>query len=64
MAERGWICPVLLAAAVRDRARDTRKAARRIVTRSRELNDAADVLMHELRALREIAGRVPPRSRN
>ncbi len=58
----------MLPATVRHRARETREAALRLVKRSRELFDRADLLMRELevalRALREAAVREPPRSNN
>ena len=53
---------------VRHRAREAREVAQRLVKRSRELSDRADLLMRELevalRALREAAVREPPRSSN
>jgi len=58
----------MLPAAVRQRAREVREAAQRLVKRSRELGDRADVLMRELevalRTLREAAILEPPLSRN
>ena len=54
----------MLPAAVGERARDARDAARRLVKHNHELKDTADVLMRELevalRALREAAVREPP----
>jgi|SRR5215831_8132905 len=54
----------MLPVTVRLRAREAREAAQRLVKRSRELADRADLLMRELevalRALREAAVREPP----
>jgi hypothetical protein len=58
----------MLPAAVRQRAREAREVAQRLVKQARELTDHADVLMRELevalRALREAAILEPPLSRN
>ena len=58
----------MLPAAVRQRAREAREAAQRLVKRSHELGDRADVLMRELevalRRLREAAILEAPLSRN
>lgn len=55
----------MLPAAVRQRAREARETAQRLVKRSHELGDRADVLLRELevalRMLRETAMREPPR---
>ena len=59
---------VMLPALVRQRAREAREMAQRLVKRSHELGDRADVLLRELdvalRTLRETAMREPPRSSN
>ena len=56
----------MLPSTVRQRAREAREAAQRLVKQSRELGDRADVLMRELevalRTLREAAVRESPRS--
>ena len=56
----------ILPSTVRQRAREARQAAQRLVKQSRELGDRADVLMRELevalRTLREAAVRESPRS--
>jgi len=58
----------MMPVAVRQRAREAREAAQRLVKRSRKLGDVADVLMRELevalRALREAAILEPPLLRN